>query len=86
MTLDAPILRELGVLHDLLMALELSKKSTTAHDPLSSHVSFLNPDYRVEDSGTPKASHRGTYEHSLRGQEGQGNSVTSHPNQDTTSN
>lgn len=72
MTLDAPILRKLGVLHDLLMALELSKKSTTAHDPLSSHVSFLSPDNQVEDPGTPEASHHRACEHSFRGQEEQG--------------
>lgn len=68
------------------MALELSKKFTTAHDPLNSYGSFLNPDYQVEDPGTPEASHYGACENSFRRQEGQGNPVTSHPNQDTTSN
>lgn len=85
-TLDVTILRKLGMPHDLLMVLELSKKSTTAYGPLNSQGSFLNPDYQVEDPGTPEASHRGACEHSFRRQKGQGNPVTSHPNQNTTSN
>lgn len=60
MTLDVTILRKLGMPYDLLMALELSKKSTTAYGPLNSHGSFLNPDYQVEDPlGTPETSHGG---------------------------
>lgn len=68
----------------LQLALELFSKSIIAQASLSSHGFFL--DSQCLDPGMSETRHHGAPEHPLRRQEGRGDSVISHPNQDMTSN